>query len=106
MIERGEAGTFDVECDGCGDVETFFVDGDWSELMSEMDRSGWIKTKVYDKWEHYCPICSCENICEEDFPDDDEDDEDEVGDRDRGPECVWDAQEPPPVEGDLRPGAP
>jgi len=77
MIERGDAGTFDVECDGCGDVETFDVGGDWSELMSEMKDVGWTKEKVDDEWEHYCPTCSAEDVDEEDLPDDDDDEEED-----------------------------
>ena len=83
MIERGEAGTFDVECDSCGDVETFVdVDGDWRQLMEEMKEAGWTKEKVgdgKDDWEHYCPICSESDYAEDDF-DDDDDDEDEDDD--------------------------
>lgn len=77
MIERVDAGTFDVECDGCGDIETFAVDGEWSELMAEMKEAGWTKEKVGDDWEHYCPTCSADEVDEEDLPDEDDEDEDD-----------------------------
>lgn len=81
MIERGDAGTFDVECDSCGDTETFDVDGDWQQLMEEMKDAGWTKEKVgdgKDDWEHYCPTCSGDDD-EDDDDDEDGDDEDDDG---------------------------
>ena len=94
MIERGEAGTFDVECDGCGDVQQFDTDGDWTDLLEEMDDAGWTKDKSSGEWEHFCPTCSKED--DEDYADDyadldfgdddDEDDDDDDEDEDEDDE--------------------
>ena len=73
-IEKQEDNLYDVECDECGEIETFEA-AEWSELMEKLSAAGWIKTKVSGEWEHYCSDCSGED--DDDLDDDDEDDEDD-----------------------------
>jgi len=73
-IDTVKLGLYDVECDDCGDGETFVAD-DWSDLMRQMKDSDWTKAKVGEDWEHYCPICSGDDEDDEDEDDEDEDDD-------------------------------
>ena len=49
-------GEFVIECDDCGDSETYEVDS-WADGLYDAKADGWRVIKVWDGWEARCPDC-------------------------------------------------
>jgi len=56
VIDKEDKNEYDVGCDECGFVKTYFAD-DWDDLMGQMRDDGWLKRKIGKDWEHVCEDC-------------------------------------------------
>jgi hypothetical protein len=50
-------GNFVAQCDECYDYMDFDEDDPFPAIPFILRRTGWLITKVKDKWQHYCPDC-------------------------------------------------
>ena len=51
---------FNVQCDICGEDETFYTD-DFYQALDEIKDNGWWPTNVSGQWEHHCYNCQRRN---------------------------------------------
>ncbi len=59
MIQKLSFGVFEVTCDECGYEESFDVDDDWNDLLSEMKENGWQnRYSGGGNYSHFCSDCS------------------------------------------------
>ena len=65
-IERTMGGFtgFDMECNGCGQVEYFDFDWDnFNAMIAEAKAGGWkIFKDEYGEWMHFCSECSLKEM--------------------------------------------
>ena len=57
---RQDEEDYDVYCDFCDNSESFMDMFCFSDLINELEESGWRIEKVNNEWEHQCPDCQKE----------------------------------------------
>jgi len=50
-------GSFVAQCDKCFDFMDFEEDDNFVAITHILRASGWVPSKVRDKWTHWCPDC-------------------------------------------------
>jgi len=55
MTLQHKKGGYEIECNYCGDI--LEVDGNFSDVLRELELEGWKSKQIDGEWLHYCLDC-------------------------------------------------